>query len=36
MKRYKIRNGSIADFGRYGITGFVFFMGLALIAGFTY
>ena len=31
--RYRIREGSIADYGRYGLTGLVFFVGLALLAG---
>lgn len=31
--RYRIREGSIADYARYAITGFVFFVTLALIAG---
>ena len=35
MKRYKIREGSIADYGRYALTGFVFFVGLALLYGWT-
>lgn len=33
MKKYKVREGSIADFGRYGISGLIFFVGLALIYG---
>ena len=33
MKRYKIREGSIADYARVGITGAVFFVGLAICAG---
>ena len=33
MRKWKVREGSIADYGRYGLTGLVFFMGLALIAG---
>lgn len=36
MKKYRIREGSIADFGRYALTGLVFFVGLALFAGLTY
>ena len=36
MKHYRIREGSIADYGRYALTGLIFFVGLALWAGFTY
>jgi hypothetical protein len=32
MKKYKVREGSIADYGRYGMSGLVLFVGLALIA----
>ena len=32
MKKYRIREGSIADYARYGFTGLIFFVGLALIA----
>ena len=32
-KKYTIREGSIADYGRYALTGLVFFVTLALIAG---
>lgn len=31
--RYRIREGSVADYGRCGLTGIVFFVGLALLAG---
>lgn len=31
--RYKVREGSIADYARYGLSGLVFFVGLALMAG---
>lgn len=30
--KYRIREGSIADYARYGLTGLVFFVGLALVA----
>lgn len=33
MRKWKVREGSVADYGRYGLTGLVFFVGLALIAG---
>jgi len=33
MKKYRVREGSIADYARYAIAGFVFFVSLALIAG---
>ena len=33
MRKWKIREGSIADYGRYGLTGLVFFVGLAMLAG---
>ena len=33
MRKWKIRDGSIADYGRYGLTGLVFFVGLAMLAG---
>jgi len=33
MRRWKVREGSIADYGRYALTGLVFFVTLALIAG---
>ena len=33
MCKWRIREGSIADYGRYGLTGIVFFVGLALLAG---
>lgn len=36
MKKYRVREGSIADYARYGLAGFVFFMVLALWAGITY
>ena len=32
-KKYRIREGSIIDYARYGLTGLVFFGTLALIAG---
>ena len=35
MKRYRVREGSIADYGRYALTGIVFFVGIALAYGFT-
>lgn len=28
--KFRIREGSIADFGRYGLAGLVLFVGLAL------
>lgn len=31
MSKYRIREGSIADFARYGFAGLVFFVGLALM-----
>lgn len=31
MKKYRVRSGSIFDYARYGITGLVFFVGLALL-----
>lgn len=31
--KYRIREGSIADYARVAITGIVFFVGLALAAG---
>ena len=31
MYRYRIREGSVADFARYGLAGLVFFVGLALM-----
>lgn len=34
MKKYKIREGSIADYARYALAGLVFFTGLAAIAVF--
>lgn len=30
--KYRIREGSIADYARYGLTGLVLFVGLALVA----
>ena len=33
MRKYRVREGSIADYGRYALTGLVFFVTLALIAG---
>lgn len=30
-KRYKIREGSVADYARYSLSGLIFFVGLALI-----
>ena len=30
--KYRIREGSIADYARYTLTGLVFFVGLALVA----
>ena len=32
MMKYRVREGSIADYARYGLAGLVFFVGLALIA----
>lgn len=29
MKKYKVREGSIADYARYGMSGLVLFVGLA-------
>ena len=29
MKKYKVREGSIADYTRYGLSGLVLFVGLA-------
>lgn len=34
MKRYKIREGSIADYARYALAGMVFFTGLTALAIF--
>ena len=31
--KYRIREGSIADYARYGLTGIVLFVGLALLYG---
>ena len=33
MRKYRIREGSIADHARYGLSGLVLFVGLALVAG---
>ena len=33
MSKWRIREGSIADYGRYALTGVVFFVTLALMAG---
>jgi len=33
MSKYRIREGSIADYARYGLSGLVFFVTLALMAG---
>ena len=33
MRKYRIREGSIADYARYGLSGLVLFVGLALVAG---
>lgn len=33
MKKYRVREGSIADYARYGFSGLVLFVGLALLAG---
>ena len=33
MSKWKVREGSIADYGRYALTGLVFFVTLAFIAG---
>ena len=30
-KRYRIREGSLADYARYGLSGLVLFVGTALI-----
>lgn len=35
MRKYRIREGSIADYVRYGLSGLVLFVGLALVAGGT-
>lgn len=32
-KRYRVREGSIADYTRYGLSGLVLFVGLALMYG---
>lgn len=32
MKKYRVREGSFIDYARYALTGFVFFVGLALVA----
>lgn len=32
MKKYRVREGSIADYGRYALAGLVFFTGLAALA----
>jgi hypothetical protein len=32
-KRYRVREGSIADYARYGFSGLVLFVGLALMYG---
>ena len=29
MKKYKVREGSITDYARYGMSGLVLFVGLA-------
>ena len=31
MKKYKVREGSVIDFMRYGASGLVLFVGLALM-----
>lgn len=31
--KYRVREGSIADYARYGLTGIVLFVGLALLYG---
>lgn len=31
--KYRVREGSIADYARYGLTGLVLFVGLALVYG---
>ena len=33
MKKYRVREGSIADYGRYAMAGLIFFVSIALIAG---
>lgn len=33
MKRYRIREGSVIDYMRYGMTGLVLFVGLAVMYG---
>lgn len=33
MRKWRVREGSISDYGRYALTGLVFFVTLALIAG---
>lgn len=32
-KRYRVKEGSIADYARYGLSGLVLFVGLALMYG---
>ena len=32
-KHYRVREGSFIDWARYGLTGLVFFVGLALMYG---
>lgn len=32
-KRYRVREGSIVDYARYGLSGLVLFVGLALMYG---
>lgn len=29
MSKYRIREGSIADYGRYGLSGLILFVGIA-------
>ena len=33
MSKFRVREGSFIDYARYGFTGLVFFVTLALIAG---
>lgn len=36
MKRYRVREGSIADYARYGLTGLVLGLLLAIVANSAY
>lgn len=31
VKKYRVREGSIADYARYGLAGFCFFMGIVVL-----